>query len=50
MWIYVTAPIGGFVFILGELITWINFDDEDPCSYHGKPLLTVKELKKNERQ
>ena len=46
MWIYITAPIGGFVVIVGEIITWINFDDKEPCSYHGKPLLTDKELKR----
>ena len=46
MWIYITAPIGGFVVIIGELITWINFDDEEPCSYHGEPLLTDKEFKR----
>ena len=44
--IYITAQVGGFIVILGELITWINFDDEEPCSYHGKPPLIVKELKK----
>jgi hypothetical protein len=33
------------------MITWLELDDDnEPCSYHGKPLLTVKELKKNERQ
>ena len=53
MWVYITAPIGAFVVILGELVTWIDFDDEgdDLCDYHGKPLLTNKELKKhNERK
>ena len=29
MWIYITAPIGGFVVILGELVTWVNFDEEE---------------------
>ena len=29
MWIYITAPIGGFVVILGEIITWINFDEKE---------------------
>ena len=48
MWVYITAPIGAFVVILGELVTWINFDESDePCSYHGKPPLTDKELKKH---
>ena len=28
MWVYLTAPIGAFVVILGELVTWINFDEE----------------------
>ena len=46
MWIYITAPIGGFVVIIGELITWINFDDEEPCSYHGKQPLTDKDFKR----
>ena len=52
MWVYITAPIGAFVVILGEIVTWIDFDESDePCSYHGKPLLTDKELKKhNERK
>jgi len=27
MWVYLTAPIGAFVVILGELITWIDFDE-----------------------
>ena len=49
MWVYITAPIGAFVVILGELVTWIDFDDEgdDLCDYHGKPLLTNEELKKH---
>ena len=48
MWVYITAPIGAFVVILGEIVTWINFDEDDePCSYHGKPPLTDKELKKH---
>ena len=49
MWVYITAPIGAFVVILGELVTWIDFDDEgdDLCDYHGKPPLTDKELKKH---
>ena len=53
MWVYLTAPIGAFVVILGELVTWINFDEDGDnlCDYHGKPLLTDKELKKhNERK
>ena len=29
MWVYITAPIGAFVVILGELVTWMNFDDEE---------------------
>ena len=35
--------------ILGELVTWVDFDDSDDdlCDYHGKPLLTDKELKKH---
>ena len=46
MWVYLTAPIGAFVVILGELVTWINFDESDePCSYHGEPLLTDTHLK-----
>ena len=28
MWVYITAPIGAFVVILGEIVTWINFDEE----------------------
>ena len=28
MWIYITAPIGGFVVIVGEIVTWLNFDEE----------------------
>ena len=28
MGVYLTAPIGAFVVILGEIITWINFDEE----------------------
>ena len=49
MWVYITAPIGAFVVILGELVTWIDFDDDsdDLCDYHGKPPLTDKELKKH---
>ena len=27
MWVYITAPIGAFVVILGEIVTWINFDE-----------------------
>ena len=27
MWVYITAPIGAFVVILGEIVTWLNFDD-----------------------
>ena len=42
MWVYITAPIGAFVVVLGELVTWINFDEDEPkrepCSYHGEPL------------
>ena len=41
MWVYVTAPIGAFVVILGELVTWVDFDESDksePCSYHGEKL------------
>ena len=29
MWVYITAPIGAFVVILGEIVTWINFDEEE---------------------
>ena len=49
MWVYVTAPIGAFVVIVGELVTWVDFDDDsdDLCDYHGKPPLTDKELKKH---
>ena len=49
MWVYITAPIGAFVVILGEIVTWVDFDDEgdDLCDYHGKPLLTNEELKKH---
>ena len=53
MWVYITAPIGAFVVVLGELVTWVNFDEDgdDLCDYHGKPPLTNKELKKhNERR
>ena len=39
MWVYITAPIGAFVVILGEIVTWIDFDESDePCSYHGEKL------------
>ena len=42
MWVYITAPIGAFVVILGEIVTWIDFDESEPksepCSYHGEPL------------
>ena len=27
MWVYLTAPIGAFVVILGEIVTWIDFDE-----------------------
>jgi len=27
MWVYLTAPIGAFVVILGEIVTWLKFDD-----------------------
>jgi len=27
MWVYITAPIGAFVVILGEIVTWIDFDE-----------------------
>ena len=49
MWVYITAPIGAFVVILGELVTWVDFDDDgdELCDYHGKPPLTDKELKKH---
>ena len=53
MWVYITAPIGAFMVVLGELVTWVNFDDgsDDFCDYHGKPPLADKELKKhNERK
>ena len=47
MWVYITAPIGAFVVIVGEIVTWLNFDDNNElCDYHGKPPLTIKELKK----
>ena len=29
MWVYLTAPIGAFVVILGELVTWIDFDEDE---------------------
>ena len=29
MWVYITAPIGAFVVILGELVTWIDFDEKE---------------------
>ena len=47
MWVYITAPIGAFVVILGEIVTWIDFDEDgdELCDYHGKPPLTDKELK-----
>ena len=42
MWVYITAPIGAFVVILGEIVTWIDFDEgepkSEPCSYHGEKL------------
>ena len=51
MWVYITAPIGAFVVILGEIVTWVDFDEtndsDDPCSYHGEKLLTNEELKKH---
>ena len=53
MWVYITAPIGAFMVVLGELVTWVDFDDDgdELCDYHGKPPLTDKELKKhNERK
>ena len=28
MWVYITAPIGAFVVILGEIVTWIDFDEQ----------------------
>ena len=27
MWVYLTAPIGAFVVILGEIVTWLKFDE-----------------------
>ena len=27
MWVYITAPVGAFVVIVGEIITWLNFDE-----------------------
>ena len=29
MWVYITAPIGAFVVILGEIVTWIDFDETE---------------------
>ena len=29
MWVYLTAPIGAFVVVLGEIVTWIDFDEEE---------------------
>ena len=29
MWVYITAPIGAFVVILGEIVTWLKFDDDE---------------------
>ena len=29
MWVYLTAPIGAFVVILGEIVTWIDFDEDE---------------------
>ena len=29
MWVYITAPIGAFVVILGEIVTWIDFDEDE---------------------
>ena len=29
MWVYITAPIGAFVVILGEIVTWIDFDEQE---------------------
>ena len=46
MWVYITAPIGAFVVILGEIVTWIDFDENEPCSYHGEEPLKGKELEK----
>ena len=42
--------VGAVLMTSGEMLLWLELDsDEEPCSYHGKPPLTVKELKKNER-
>ena len=42
--------VGAVLMTSGEMLFWLELDnDEEPCSYHGKPPLTVKELKKNER-
>ena len=46
MWVYITAPVGAFVVVLGEIVTWIDFDENEPCGYHGKELLKGKELEK----
>ena len=27
LWVYVTAPIGAFIVIVGEVVTWLNFDE-----------------------
>ena len=51
IWVTTSTVVGALLVTAGEMITWLELDDDnEPCSYHGKPLLTVKELKKNERQ
>ena len=51
IWVTTSTVVGALLVTAGEMITWLELDDgNEPCSYHGKPLLTVKELKKNERQ
>ena len=50
IWVTTSTVVGALLVTAGEMITWLELDDDnEPCSYHGKPLLTVKEFKKNER-
>ena len=46
MWVYITAPIGAFLVVLGEIVTWIDFDENETCGYHGEEPLTDKEFEK----
>ena len=50
VWVTSNPLVGAVLVTAGEMSSWLELDDDDkPCSYHGKPPLTVKELKKNER-